>query len=36
MIANPLRAEDMSRTFATHQPMAERNARLDSMAGYHR
>ncbi len=33
MIANPFRARDMTRMFATHPPMAERIARLQAMAG---
>ena len=35
MIVNPFRAQDVSRLFASHPPMAERIARLESMAsGY--
>jgi heat shock protein HtpX len=35
MIANPFRAQDVSRLMATHPPMAERIARLQAMAtGY--
>ena len=37
MIANPFRPKDVSRMFATHPPMSDRIARLESMAsGYHR
>ena len=37
MIANPFRPKDVSRMFATHPPMTDRIARLESMAsGYRR
>ena len=32
MIANPFRAQDVSRLFGTHPPMAERIARLQAQA----